>query len=71
MGIQMTWVILHRVAMYITGDNLGTFFSDYGSMEGVSFIKSNLGIATSGFEVLVALTQRKFNKIRIVITCDG
>lgn len=71
MGTQMTWIILYRVPMYTTDDHLETFFSDYGSVEGVSFIKSKSEIATSDFEVLAALTQRRFNEIRIVITCDG
>lgn len=37
----------------------------------VTSIKSKSDIATSDFEVMVTLTQPKFNEITIVITCGS
>lgn len=71
MGTQMTRITLHGMHMYITYDHLGTFFSDYNPVEGVSSIKNKSGITTRDFEVLVILTQHKFNEIPNVITSGG
>lgn len=60
-GTQKTRITLHGVPTYITEDHLGAFFTDYGPVDGVSSIKDKSDIATSGFEVLVTLSQPKFN----------
>lgn len=58
-----------KINLHLTEDHLGVFFSDYGSVEGVSFIKSKADIATSDYTIMVTLTRPKFNGVPNSIIC--
>lgn len=42
MGTRKSWINLHGVPIYITEDHLEAFFTDYGTLDGVSSIKSKI-----------------------------
>lgn len=54
MGTRKTRITLHGVPMYITEDHLGTYFSSYGLVDGVSAAKGKSGLTTSD------INQKKF-----------
>lgn len=69
-GTRKTQITLHVCPCISRRAILGTFM-DYGPVNRIYSIKSKSGIATNDFEVLVALTQPKFNEIPNIITCPG
>lgn len=49
--------------MYISEDHLGAFIVKYLHVEEVSAVKSQAGIATSDFEIMVTMTRKTFNEV--------
>lgn len=70
-GTRKTLVILHGVPMYISEDHLEASMVKYGSIEEVSSVKSQVGISTSDFQVMVTMSHKSFNKVPNVLTCGG
>lgn len=69
LGTRMTKVTVHGVPVDISGDRLGTFFSQYGYVEEVSAITGKTGIATGEFVLQVTLTRKGYNDIPNTLMC--